>query len=123
MSQHYTEYDGRGGDDPCSHCGGTELGHPSILRTCPGKASRRTYPTELEHALEMASRLICFDSRDWSTDPTDALLYGLLVGWSDAEEDPDDLALAEVGRIHDWSNGTIEKMKRMNRAVLAHIVR
>jgi len=37
MTQHYTEYDGRGGDDPCSHCGGTELGHPSILRTCPRK--------------------------------------------------------------------------------------
>lgn len=67
----------------------------------------------LRDALLAASRAMDFDSRDWSLDRTDALLYGLMCGWGAGDES----AWEEVAVRHGWHRETVENLRRRRDAV------
>lgn len=49
------------------------------------------------------------DPRDWSTNKRDAYLYGVIVGWGSA--------MKEVAKQHNWSDDTVERIKRGHKAI------
>ncbi|WP_410633336.1 hypothetical protein [Amycolatopsis sp. cmx-4-83] len=82
--------------------------------------------TGLSKALELARDAIVSDSRDWSVDQVDAIVWALLVGWG-CEEDhkhDDDCggqgAFREVMDRFGWDSRTV-KMIRLGRAAIASL--
>ena len=62
--------------------------------------------------LEALENCVAFSSRDWSVDKGDAWIYGIVIGWSDA--DPEFDAMDEVARQHGWDSATVERLKILN---------
>jgi hypothetical protein len=67
----------------------------------------------LKQVLNALAEIVRSDSRDWSLDPHDAALYGILAGWQRP-------TLREVAALHNWNpwmradiakwNDTVEKL-------------
>lgn len=53
-----------------------------------------------DNSLENLGTTIIFDSRDWASDPTDALIYAIVIGW-------DEDSLEELAGKYRWP---LEKM-------------
>ena len=49
---------------------------------------------------------ILLHPRDWSLNPRDAWLWGIVVGWKDA-------AMQEVSEKHGWPEETVDRLKRL----------
>ena len=62
-----------------------------------------TPPTVDIDAFESLRNAIAFSSRDWSKDPTDAWVYGVLVGWGDA--------LPEVAASMGWNDAAVTRLR------------
>lgn len=63
-----------------------------------------------------ALRSACaFSSRDWSAEPEDAWIYGIIVGWGKA--------LPDVAARHGWDLSTAERLRRMHRSYHARAYR
>lgn len=62
-------------------------------------------------ALRWLRGMVATSSRDWALHPSDALLYGVLVGWEEA-------AVDVLVREHRWTPRAVEQM-RSRRAALA----
>jgi len=82
-------------------------------------------PADLTEALTSLRRTLAFDSRDWAKDRADAWLYALLCGWG-CEEDHQhddicggDTALEEVAHLHGWNEETVDRARRLRRAIAA----
>jgi hypothetical protein len=65
---------------------------------------------EARQALTSARSAIAFDARDWSLDPRDAWLYGLLVGWKGE-------AMNEVAAKHQWIKDDVDRLQQMHRTI------
>ena len=106
--------------------------HLSDLLPGPGvKAPEHLEPETLDHvteALTVLGALLPLNSRDFSADPLDAVLYGVLVGWG-CEEHPaggphdedcgGDGAFDEVADTFGWSSAQRERIRRYRAAVRA----
>ncbi len=71
--------------------------------------------TALREALTSARRTMAFSSQDWGSARDFAWLYGILVGWSDDEYD----AHHQIAQRFGWSDGDVEKLRRLRAAVEA----
>lgn len=61
----------------------------------------------IDNSLENLEATIVFDSRDWSRDATDALIYGIVVGW-------DDVSLEELAGKYRWSVEKIDLIRDLH---------
>ena len=106
--------------------------HLSDLLPGPGvKAPANLDTVTLDHvseALTVLRTILPLDSRDFSADPLDAVLYGVLVGWG-CEEHPaggrhdeecgGDGAFDEVADTFGWSADQRERIRQYRAAVRA----
>lgn len=60
--------------------------------------------------LELLRILLIFDSRDWGTNPTDAWLYGIIVGWESESEDMTEAIYKEFSNKFRWNRATWNKL-------------
>jgi len=63
---------------------------------------------------------MCFDSRDWSLNWNDAVLYSLIVGWEDDPDDPtvtEDSCYKELQEQHGWSNEFVYQLKQLHKQI------
>ena len=66
--------------------------------------------SDLADALESVAHTMNFSAQDWSVGHKDAWVYGIIVGWDDA-------SLKELTLKHGWNPETVERLKRLHRAV------
>ena len=59
---------------------------------------------EVSNPLEVLECIIAFDSRDWSYDKRDRMIYAIVFGWDD------EVCRNEFG----WDKDTIEEYKKMH---------
>jgi len=52
--------------------------------------------------------LMATNSRDWSTDRSDAWLYGIVLGWGHGE------AMAELAEQHGWAPEDVRRLKSLH---------
>lgn len=74
------------------------------------KSPRHASQTILHIAIASLITVMSTDPRDWSDDPTDTWMYGVIVGWTPAE-------LAEVVEKHDLAESAAAVMSAANQAV------
>lgn len=67
--------------------------------------------SEIAVALKSAYETMVFDARDWSVNPRDAWLYGIICGWG--------VGISDVARIHGWSADDVQRVIDMHAAVEA----
>lgn len=58
-------------------------------------------------ALDSLRTVIATSSRDWSSTPGDAWIWGVVLGW-------DEPALAEVAAQHGWDEAACARLRRMS---------
>lgn len=59
-------------------------------------------------------------SEDWAENPTQAAVYGILVGWDseeDIQDDEDNLSYSGLQRKFGWSDEYIEKLRKAHKAL------
>jgi hypothetical protein len=78
----------------------------------------------LREALKACQNILVFHARDWGAGASDAMLWGILVGWEcDDQHEHDEFcgadggALAEVTVRHRWDQAAVARMRRLHRAV------
>ena len=59
-------------------------------------------------ALSLEEAVVLGGMRDWSEDPADAWIYGVVVGWG--------TAVQEVADRHGWSDEEVRRLGRMRAA-------
>lgn len=96
------------------HLGGPEMGMSEAQQPVPPPRSITGDISTLGDAIGLLSSLMATDSRDWSADPADARLYGIVVGWDRDPDDHDDLdgAWSEVAARHGWSDTRVATLRR-----------
>ncbi|WP_435610874.1 hypothetical protein [Streptomyces sp. C10-9-1] len=114
----------------CPACGSASLflgdgGYVTCSRIdCPEPDAASTLLEHVPgHARALASmfdgleRLLATSSRDWQTDPVDAWLWAVLVGWDCEETEHTDScvhgALEETAAMHDWDEQAVAKARRL----------
>lgn len=60
----------------------------------------------LEDPLKSLELTLTFDARDWSVNPKDAWIYGIILGW--------DTAILDVAALHKWTNVEVERLQRLH---------
>ncbi len=58
---------------------------------------------------ESLHSVMAFDPRDWSLNPKDAWIYGIVAGWGDKA------SYKELREKHGWSISTTERLHRLHR--------
>ena len=67
-----------------------------------------------EEAVNSARFVMATHSRDWSVNGRDAWLWGIINGWDDPDEDPDDEAMAEIATAHGWDAVDVARLRRLH---------
>lgn len=65
----------------------------------------------MKEALESLHDCMIGSALDWAAASRDAWMYGIVVGWGDEG------ALEEVAKAHDWSEQSVERLKKLRASV------
>lgn len=68
-------------------------------------------------AIDALDSTLAFAARDWSANRRDALIWGVVCGWDD--DDDDFAAMDEVAEKYGWSNVAVERLRRYHRGIRA----
>lgn len=68
----------------------------------------RTHPTVDIDVFESLRSAVGRDFRDWSANPYDAWIYGIIVGWGDA--------LPVIAARHDWNDDAVVRLRTLRSA-------
>src|SRR6185437_9263898 len=118
MNDHY----GYTRDNHCGFCG-SHFGTPH-QGVCPTGLAECYYAHQHRHEAAWHSMItmadvrkslaatMTFDARDWSANPRDAWIYGIIQGW--------DYIMPEVAALHRWDPVTQARLKELHRIFMAN---
>lgn len=65
--------------------------------------------------LDAIRTLVALDSRDWTQDRADAWLYGIVLGWDGADDDPEDVGVMDLASArHGWNPAQVARLRALH---------
>lgn len=59
--------------------------------------------------------LLAFSSRDWGAVKGDAWLWGIVFGWDNEDDEPDEeSAMPELAKQHGWDEADVARLRRLH---------